>query len=75
LHWFYKTSICKYCGKEFKYVKGKIYCCDECKEADKHYPEYNEIIAKYNELKSWEKVAKYYGITRKIILRLRKINQ
>jgi len=69
-----KTSICKYCGKEFPYSKGKIYCSNECREADKKYPTFEEIIAKYNELNSWEKVANYYGITRKILQRIRRLN-
>ena len=40
-----KTSICKHCGKEFPYSKNKIYCSDECREADKGYPTYDEINA------------------------------
>ena len=70
-----KTSICKYCGKEFPWANGKIYCCDECREADKKYPSYEEITTKYNELHSWEKVAEYYGVTRKILQRIRRINK
>lgn len=70
-----KTSICKHCGKEFPWANGKIYCCDKCREDDKGYPSYDEIASKYNELHSWEKVASYYGITRRITQRIRKINE
>ena len=70
-----KTSICKHCGKEFPYSKNKIYCSDECREADKGYPTYDEITAKYDELKSWDKVAQFYGVTRRILQRIRRINE
>lgn len=70
-----KTSICKHCGKEFPYVKGKIYCCDECREFDKNYPTYEEVIEKYGEFHNWEKVAQYYGVTRRVIQRIRRINE
>lgn len=72
-----KKCVCKRCGKEFDYVCGKIYCSDECRNADlnEKYPPYEKLIDKYSELKSWEKVAKYFGITRRIIQRLRKLNE
>jgi len=68
----HKVSICKKCGKEFKYTKGKIYCSDECREADKNYPSKDSVIEQYNILGSWEKVAKHFSLTRKIINRIRK---
>lgn len=67
-----KTSICKKCGKEFLYVKGKIYCSNECRIQDKNYPTKEEVLLKYDELKSWEKVADYFSLTRRIIQRIRK---
>lgn len=72
-----KKEICKYCGKEFDYVCGKLYCSKECREADmnKKYPSYDKLVDKYDEVKSWEKVAKYFGITRKVIQRIRKTNK
>ena len=70
-----RTGICKYCGKEFPYSKGKIYCSDECRELDKNYPEYIDIITKYDELRSWEKVAQFYGVTRRILQRIRRVNE
>lgn len=69
-----KQSICKTCGCEYDYIKGKIYCSNECREKDKQYPEIEQIIEKYTELGSWEKVAKYFNTTRRIIQRIRKIN-
>ena len=36
------------------------------------YPSYDDIIYKYDELKSWERVAQYYGISRKAIAGIRK---
>ena len=62
-----KQAVCPYCGKKYDYVKGKIYCSKECRENDKHYPTKEEVLRKYDELKSQEKVAKFYGLTRKII--------
>lgn len=61
-----ETSICPVCSNSFYKVKGKIYCSKECNEASKGYPSYNEIVEQYEILKSWDKVANYFGITRKI---------
>lgn len=69
----YKISFCKKCSKEFKYVKGKLYCSEECREQDKNYPTKEEVLLKYDELKNWEKVATYFNLTRKIISRIRKL--
>ena len=56
---------------ESKHVSKK------CRDAsiNEKYPPYEKLIDKYSELKSWEKVAKHFGITRKIIQRLRKLNE
>lgn len=70
-----KVIKCKYCGKDFDFVKGKIYCSDECRYKDKNYPSYEEINKTYNELKSWEKVAKSFNVTRKIIYGIIKRNK
>jgi hypothetical protein len=66
---------CKYCNNEFDYVKGKKYCSKECREKDKgldKYPTIEEINNRYSELHSWEKVAKSFGLTRKVINLIRK---
>ena len=70
-----KKSKCKYCGKEFPSVKGKIYCSSECRYNDKNYPSYDEIVNAYEKLKSWEKVAQEYNITRRILFYIRKNNR
>ena len=70
----HKTTFCKKCGKEFKFVKGKIYCSDECREQDKNYPTKEEVLMKYDELKSWEKVAECFSLTRRIIQRIKNRN-
>lgn len=62
-----KQAICPYCGKQYDYEKGKIFCSKECREKNKNYPTKEEILQKYEELKSQEKVAIFYGLTRKII--------
>lgn len=62
-----KTSVCPFCGKKFMYSKGKKFCSKECYLKSKNYPSYDDVKIKYEELKSWEKVAKFYGLTRKII--------
>ena len=38
----------------------------------KNYPSYEEIHKKYEELGSWEKVASFFGITRKVVRGIRK---
>lgn len=70
-----KLSKCKYCGKEFKFVKGKLYCSDECRYNDKNYPSYEEIMKHYDVLKSWEKVAKSFNVTRRVIQGIIKRNK
>ena len=69
-----RGQICPVCGKRFPKAKGKIYCSDECRWKDKNYPSLEEVNAKYNELKSWEKVAQFFGITRRIVQGIRKRN-
>lgn len=48
---------------------------DEGFNDDQYDSEYEEIIEKYNELRSWEKVAEHFSISKKIIQRLRKLNE
>ena len=69
----YKTE-CPICGKKFPKVTGKIYCSEECKWKAKNYPSIEEINDQYKILKSWEKVANYFNLTRKVILGIRKRN-
>lgn len=68
----HKTTICLNCGKEFKFVKGKKFCCDKCRNEYKKYPSKDEVILIYDKLKSWQKVADYFNLTRKIIQNIRK---
>lgn len=65
-------SVCPVCGKRFPKVTGKIYCSEECRWKDKGYPSIEEVNEQYEILKSWEKVAEYFGLTRKIIQGIRK---
>lgn len=67
-------NICPVCGQRFPKVSGKIYCSEQCKWKDKGYPSLDEVNQKYKELKSWEKVAQSFGLTRKIIQGIRKRN-
>lgn len=67
-----KQTVCPVCGKSFDSCKGKIYCSRECRIKDKGYPDKEEVLIKYNELKSQKKVAEYYGLTRKIIINILK---
>lgn len=67
-----KQTICPVCGKSFDSVKGKIYCSAECRNSIKNYPSKEEVLKKYAELKSQEKTARYFGLTRKIIQKLLK---
>lgn len=74
-----RTYTCIVCGKEINTNYNKKYCSNECRysseNVNKNYPSYEEITSKYEELKSWEKVAKFYDITRKIIQGIRKRNE
>lgn len=64
----HKMIVCPVCGTEFEYVKGKKYCSPECRRKDKNYPSKEDVCKKYEELKSQQKVAEFYGLTRKIII-------
>ena len=67
-------KVCLRCGKPLLNDNTSGYCREclvEKNRQDKHYPSKNELYQKYDELKSWEKVAVYFGITRRIIQRLR----
>ena len=67
-------SICPVCGKRFPKMKGKIYCSSECRKINKKYPSIDELNEQYKLLKNWNKVASYFGITRKITQNIRKKN-
>lgn len=74
-----KTKQCKYCGKLMAKSDWHQYCSEECKTLAKQqqfnkYPSLKELEIKYSELKSWEKVAKYFNLTRKIIQGIRQRN-
>ena len=66
--------ICPICGIRFPKIKGKIYCSKKCRstaEGKDRYPSKEEVLIKYNELKSWQKVADYYNLSRNVIQRIR----
>ena len=67
--------ICPICGKKFKNKKGKLYCSSKCREINKKYPTITELNEQYKLLESWEKVAKHFGLTRKIVQGIRKKNE
>lgn len=67
-----KRAFCANCGKEFKYMKGKIFCCEQCKYEYKKYPSIEEIQKQYELLHNWTEVAKYFNLTRKVIQNIRK---
>ena len=64
-------QTCPVCGKKFKKSKGKIYCSKECRMKAKNYPTKQEVLDKYQELHSWQKVADFYNVTRRIVQRIR----
>lgn len=67
-------KVCPTCGKRFPCIQGKIYCSFECRMADKHYPTLEELNEQYSILRNWDKVAEYFGVTRKITQGIRKRN-
>lgn len=66
-----KKSKCPNCGNYFKPKKGKIFCSNKCRLDIKNYPSIDEINNQYHIDKSWENVAKHFGLTRKIINNIR----
>ena len=66
------SSVCPVCGKHFPKMKGKIYCSSECRDSSKNYPTKEEVEAQYIILKSWQKVAEHFNITRRIVGNIRK---
>lgn len=72
-----KQSVCPICNSLFDCKKGKKYCSKNCRdeaEGRNNYPSNDDVTAKYQELKSWQKVADYYGLTRRIIQLIRNKN-
>ena len=70
-----KYVACERCGKLMVYKRGKRFCSKECRNNIKYYPTLEEINSKYDELKSWYKVADFFGITRKITTIIRGVNK
>lgn len=68
----HSNNICPVCGNTFPKCGGKIYCSKECRNKYKNYPSKQEVLEQYEILKSWEKVATYFGITRRIVQGIRK---
>lgn len=69
-----RQSVCPICGNTFNYANGKIYCSKECRWKAKNYPFIEEINEQYKNLGSWQKVANYFNLTRKIIQDIRAKN-
>ena len=72
-----ESKKCPICGNKVK--PGRTYCSKECRQKAqeenskaKNYPTKETLVAKYQELNSWQKVADFYGLTRSIIKRIRK---
>ena len=43
-----KRAFCLNCGKEFKYAKGKKFCCEQCEYESKKYPSIEDILKQYD---------------------------
>ena len=67
-------NTCPVCGKRFSKSTGKIYCSKECKDSIRYStcPSITEVENCYKELHNWNKVADYFGVTRRIIQGIRK---
>ena len=66
--------VCAYCGKPFKATTNKKFCSAKCRRESKHYPSYEQLKKKYEELNSWNKVCEFYSLGRNIIRRIRRNN-
>ena len=64
-------DVCPVCGNRFPKSNGKTFCSPECRQKSKGYPDISEIREQYRILGTWEKVATYFGISRKIIRKIR----
>lgn len=68
-------QFCPICNKHFP-KNGRTYCSKECNgkaKQDKRntFPSLEELEKQYTISKSWEKVAKHFNLTRRIVQRLR----
>lgn len=71
------TKPCKNCGTMFNKTDYHVFCSTKCKEEYRlkqisHYPSLKDVQEKYKELKTWDKVAKYFKVSRKVISGIRK---
>ena len=64
--------VCEYCGKPFKAVTRKRFCCHECRMKSMNYPSYEELKQKYEELQSWTKVCEFYSLGRNVVRLIRR---
>jgi len=67
-----KKLNCEVCDIEMDNINGKRFCSDNCRYS--HHPPLIKIDEEYENLKSWDKVAKKLNTTRKIIYNIRKRN-
>jgi hypothetical protein len=67
-----KQTKCLNCNNTFKKSRGKKFCSNECYYNDKKYPTKEKVLELYKVLKSWDKVANNFNLTRKIIQNIRK---
>lgn len=62
---------CNVCDNRFLKSKGKLFCSEKCRNNNKNYPSIQEITEQHEILKSWQKVADFFNITRKITQTIR----
>ena len=68
---------CPICHSRMLKSDNRTYCCNACKEKARieqfsKYPTLDQVNECYKKLKSWQKVADYYSVTRRIIQGIRK---
>lgn len=67
-----KLRLCPTCGEEItNYSTGKLFCSRKCRFNKLNYPTIEELLTTYSAIRSWEKVANHFGITRRAVQGIR----
>lgn len=59
---------CPTCGEDItNYSTGKVFCSRKCRFNKVNYPTIEQLLEAYSNIMSWEKVAKHFGVTRRVV--------
>lgn len=67
------VRLCPTCSEEItNYSTGKVFCSRKCRFNKVNYPTIEQLLEAYFNIMSWEKVAKHFGVTRRVVQGIRK---